>query len=49
MCTTTCIGRATYFGDHDDPDALVTELIARNNVYVLLPSKGTKPNVFYIA
>ncbi|MGQ9606393.1 MAG: 4Fe-4S dicluster domain-containing protein [Thermogutta sp.] len=49
MCVTTCIGRATYFGDAADPDALVTELIAKNNVYVLLPHKGTHPRVFYIA
>jgi Fe-S-cluster-containing dehydrogenase component len=49
MCTSTCIGRATYFGDADDPDSLVTELIARNNVHTLLPHKGTQPRVFYIA
>jgi molybdopterin-containing oxidoreductase family iron-sulfur binding subunit len=48
ICTTTCIGRATYFGDNNDPDALVTELIARHNVQTLLPHKGTKPRVFYI-
>jgi Fe-S-cluster-containing dehydrogenase component len=48
MCATTCIGRATYFGDHNDPDALVTELIARENVHALLPHKGTRPRVFYI-
>ncbi len=48
MCATTCIGRATYFGDHNDPDALITELIARNNIHTLLTHKGTKPRVFYI-
>lgn len=48
MCTTTCIGRATFFGDHNDPDSWVTELIARNNVQTLLPHKNTKPNVYYI-
>jgi molybdopterin-containing oxidoreductase family iron-sulfur binding subunit len=48
MCTTTCIGRATYFGDANDADALVTELVTRNNVQTLLPHKGTKPRVFYI-
>ncbi len=48
MCATTCIGRATYFGDRNDPDALVTELIARNNLHTLLPHKGTRPCVFYI-
>lgn len=47
-CTTTCIGRATYFGDSNDPDSLVTELITKNNVQTLLPHKGTKPRVFYI-
>ncbi|QOJ17033.1 MAG: 4Fe-4S dicluster domain-containing protein [Phycisphaeraceae bacterium] len=48
QCVTTCIGRATYFGDANDPDSLVTELITRNNVQTLLPHKGTKPRVFYI-
>jgi molybdopterin-containing oxidoreductase family iron-sulfur binding subunit len=47
-CTTTCIGRATYFGDSNDPDSLVTELITKNNVQTLLPHKGTRPRVFYI-
>ncbi len=48
MCATTCIGRATYFGDQNDPDALVSELIARENVHVLLPHKGTQPRTYYI-
>lgn len=48
MCVSTCIGRATYFGDHNDPDAVITELIAKNNCQTLLPHKGTKPRVFYI-
>jgi molybdopterin-containing oxidoreductase family iron-sulfur binding subunit len=48
MCSTTCIGRATYFGDKNDPDSLVSELIAHNNVQTLLPHKGTEPRVFYI-
>jgi molybdopterin-containing oxidoreductase family iron-sulfur binding subunit len=48
MCATTCIGRATYFGDENDPDALVTELVAKHRVQTLLPHHGTKPRVFYI-
>jgi molybdopterin-containing oxidoreductase family iron-sulfur binding subunit len=48
MCTTTCIGRATFFGDANDPESLITELITKNNVQTLLPHKGTKPRVFYI-
>lgn len=47
-CATSCIGRATYFGDANDPDSLVTELITKNNVQTLLPEKGTKPRVYYI-
>ncbi|MEX2214178.1 MAG: 4Fe-4S dicluster domain-containing protein [Phycisphaeraceae bacterium] len=47
-CTTTCIGRATYFGDANDPDSMVTELITKNNVQTLLPQHGTKPRVYYI-
>lgn len=47
-CTTTCIGRATYFGDASDPDSLVSELLAKNDVQTLLPHHGTRPRVFYI-
>ena len=47
-CATSCIGRATYFGDANDPESLVTELIRANNVQTLLPEKGTKPRVYYI-
>lgn len=48
MCATTCIGRATYFGDANDPDSLISELIAKNSTQTLLPHLGTKPRVFYI-
>lgn len=47
-CVTTCIGRATYFGDSKDPDSLVTELITKNNVQTLLPHWDNKPNCYYI-
>ncbi|MEW6198095.1 MAG: 4Fe-4S dicluster domain-containing protein [Planctomycetota bacterium] len=49
MCVTTCIGRATFFGDANDAESLVSELMAKHNVYTLLPHKGTQPRVFYIA
>ena len=48
MCVTTCIGRATYFGDKNDPDSLVIELITRNDYETLLPHRGTQPQVFYL-
>jgi Fe-S-cluster-containing dehydrogenase component len=48
MCVTTCIGRATYFGDSNDPKTLVVELTSKHNVQVLLEHWGTKPQCFYI-
>ncbi|HKZ69536.1 MAG TPA: 4Fe-4S dicluster domain-containing protein [Anaerolineales bacterium] len=47
-CTTTCIGRATYFGDANDPDSLVAELIASPNVVRLKEELGTEPRVYYL-
>jgi len=48
MCVTTCIGRATYFGDANDPNSLVSELIAQPNVMRLKEELGTKPKVYYL-
>ncbi|RCK74908.1 MAG: Molybdopterin oxidoreductase iron-sulfur binding subunit [Anaerolineae bacterium] len=47
-CTTTCIGRATFFGDANDPDSLVSELIAKPNVMRLKEELGTEPRVYYL-
>ncbi len=49
ICSTTCIGRANLFGDANDPESLVSETLAKEPTYTLLPHKGTKPRVFYIA
>ena len=48
-CTTTCIGRATYFGDANDPASLVASLIASPNVMRLKEDLGTEPRVYYLA
>ena len=47
-CVTTCIGGATYFGDNNDTDSLVSDLIARPNITTLKSELGTKPKVYYI-
>lgn len=47
-CTTTCIGRATFFGDANDQSSLVHELIAKAHVTHLKKELGTKPCVYYI-
>ncbi len=48
QCIVTCIGRATFFGDANDPESLVAELISKPNVICLKEEAGTKPNVFYL-
>lgn len=48
VCVTTCIGRATYFGDMNDSEAMITRLVNSNPVYTLLPHRGTQPRVYYI-
>ena len=48
MCVTTCIGRATYIGDKNDPESLVAELIASPRVMRLKEELGTEPNVYYL-
>jgi len=47
-CVTTCIGRATYFGDLNDPNSLVSKLISEQGVSRLKEELGTEPNVYYI-
>jgi len=48
MCVSTCIGRATFFGDLNDPHSLVSEMIARNNTVRLKEELGTEPKVYYL-
>lgn len=47
-CVTTCLGVATYFGDANDHESLVAELIAKPNVLRLKEEMGTNPKVYYL-
>jgi molybdopterin-containing oxidoreductase family iron-sulfur binding subunit len=47
-CVTTCIGRATLYGDANDPESLVAELIKQTNAIRLKEELGTEPKVFYL-
>jgi molybdopterin-containing oxidoreductase family iron-sulfur binding subunit len=47
-CVTTCIGRATYFGDSNDPESVVSKLIISPNVMRLKEELGTHPRVYYL-
>lgn len=48
QCVSTCIGRANYFGDLNDPESLVAEKARAANQIKLLEEKGTKPKVIYL-
>jgi len=47
-CVVSCMGRATYFGDLNDPESLIHELVGKANVTRLKESAGTKPVVYYL-
>ena len=40
--------RARHFGDLDDPNSEVSQLIKERSYEQLLPSEGTKPSVYYL-
>jgi len=48
QCVVTCIGRATYFGDANDKESVISELIGRPNVMRLKEELGTEPNCYYL-
>jgi len=47
-CAETCIGRAIHFGDLDDPDSLVSRLLASEEAIRFKEELGTEPNVYYL-
>ena len=47
-CVETCVGESRMFGDLDDPNDPITELVASGAARPLMPHLGTHPNVYYI-
>ncbi len=49
-CVTTCIGHAAYFGDLNDPQSVINEVLAKNKgkVVRMREPRGTEPRVFYL-
>ena len=48
ICVSTCIGRATYFGDLHDDQSLIRKVMAANKVYRLKEETGNQPQCYYI-
>ena len=47
-CMELCPGRARFWGDLDDPDSEVSQLISKREYKQLLPEQGTRPSVYYL-
>jgi len=47
-CVETCIGNCRHFGDLNDPNSEVSQLLATHNYYVIYPDAGSEPALYYI-
>ncbi len=47
-CVQACIAKARYFGDLDNPQSEVAQLIRSKHGFQLLKELGTEPSVYYL-
>jgi molybdopterin-containing oxidoreductase family iron-sulfur binding subunit len=47
-CAKTCTGHAIHFGDFNDPDSEVSQLLRERQAVRLKEELGTEPNVYYL-
>lgn len=47
-CVSTCMNEVRVFGDLDDPNSKISQLLAEKNVSQLAPEKGTRPRIYYV-
>ncbi len=47
-CVEVCPTRCMYFGDPDDPESEVNQLLKSRKYHSLIPEAGTKPRIYYL-
>lgn len=47
-CVKNCMGKCRVFGDLNDSNSRVSQLISKNAAQVIYPHMGTRPQVYYI-
>lgn len=47
FCVVCCEGQAIFYGDLNDPNSIVSQLISKGIAFHLNPEKGTDPSVYY--
>ncbi|HEX7249159.1 MAG TPA: 4Fe-4S dicluster domain-containing protein [Burkholderiales bacterium] len=47
-CVNSCIAKALHFGDADDPQSNISQLLAENQAFRLHEELGTGPNLYYL-
>lgn len=47
-CVQHCLGEALIFGDRDNPDSKVSQILSQNKTIRILEELGTNPAVYYI-
>jgi Fe-S-cluster-containing dehydrogenase component len=47
-CVSVCPTHCMYFGDLDDPNSEITNVLKNRKFKALAPEAGTKPHIFYL-
>ena len=47
-CVDVCPTYAMFFGDLDDPNSKVSQLLREKSARTIIPEAGTEPNVYYV-
>jgi len=47
-CVSVCPTKCMYFGDLDDPNSAISNVLATRKFKSLAPEAGTKPQIFYL-